>query len=115
MAGLDTRRCERRAAFTAFVIACLAPAATSFSIRYAVGIDVTDPDRSLMPDDGEIADRLRASAIAAARSASIRPRSWTRSRRVANAHDSPPVRPVLSASARSSTSPACDTTPGHQQ
>src|SRR5262249_37973308 len=50
-------------------------------------------------------------ALAHARPASPRPGSWTTSRRVARAGDRPAVSPVRSASARSSTSPACDTTP----
>src|SRR5579859_3017953 len=51
------------------------------------------------------------SPIAQARSATTRPRSWTRIRGVASARDNPPVSPVLSARYRSSVSPACDTTP----
>ena len=38
-------------------------------------------------------------------------RSNTSSRRDASALDSPPVKPVLSASARSTATPACDTIP----
>jgi hypothetical protein len=49
--------------------------------------------------------------IAQARSASTRRRSWTSSLREASARDSPVVRPVLSASARSSATPARDTIP----
>src|SRR5437763_9173050 len=51
------------------------------------------------------------SAIAQARSASTRPRSWTSSRRLASAFDRPAASPVLSASARTSATPACDTIP----
>lgn len=51
------------------------------------------------------------SAIAHAKSASTRPRSWTNSRRLANAFDRPAVSPVLSASTLSNATPACDTIP----
>src|SRR5689334_20111934 len=44
-------------------------------------------------------------------SASTRPRSCPSTRPLNSAWDSPPVRPVLSDSRRSSPSPACDTIP----
>jgi hypothetical protein len=105
----------RRATFTAAVTrrSALLPArAISASVRHAVGTDATSPNSSAWSDITRKSEITRApSAIAQARSASTRPRSCTRIRAVASAADRPPVRPVLSAKCRSSTSPACDTTP----
>jgi hypothetical protein len=101
----------RRAAFTALVTRAWArgpPEAISLSVRHAVGTEATRPCRSRWSARTRKSLITSApSAIAHARSAATRPRSWTSSRGVASARDSP----VLSANRRSSTSPACDTTP----
>ncbi|HUC26293.1 MAG TPA: hypothetical protein VMA73_26620 [Streptosporangiaceae bacterium] len=98
----------RRALFTAAVTLRRArspSAAASFSARHAVGTDATGPNSSRR------SPITRApSAIAHARSAMTRPRSCPPAGD-GSAADSPAVRPVRSASSRSSTSPACGTTP----
>ena len=105
----------RRAEFTATVIRPSAgspPAAISLSARHAVSTEATGPNSS--PWSRITRKSLIASppsAIAHARSARTRPRSWISSRAEASALDNPLVSPVLSASARTSVTPACDTTP----
>ena len=106
---------RRRAALTAAVIRACArgpPVAISFSVRHVVGTEATGPNSSFW----SVSTRKSLitslpSAIAQARSAVTRPRSWISSRGEASARDSPAVSPVLSASWRSRTSPACDTIP----
>jgi hypothetical protein len=104
----------RRARFTAAVIfrrARSPPAAASFSARHAVGTDATGPNSSRWSPITRKSLITRApSAITQARSAMIRPRSWPPGGD-GSAADSPAVIPLRSASSRSSTSPACDTTP----
>src|SRR6266516_2758660 len=106
---------RRRAAFTAAVILPSArspPRAISSSVRHAVGTEATSPNRpSWSPITRKSLITSAPSAIAQARSASTRPRSWTSSRSEASAFDSPAVRPMLSASALISATPACDTIP----
>ena len=105
---------RRRALFTAAVTLRRPrspPAAASFSARHAVGTDATGPKTSRWSPITRKSLITRApSAIAHARSASTRPRSWPPSGD-GSAADRPAVSPVRSASSRSSTSPACDTTP----
>jgi hypothetical protein len=87
------------------------PAAFSFSARHAVGTDATCPNTSPWSPITRKSLITRApSAIAQARSAKTRPRSRPPPG-VGSAADRPAVRPVRSASCRSSTRPACDTTP----
>jgi hypothetical protein len=106
---------RRRAALTAAVILPSArspPRAISSSVRHAVGTDATRPNSSSWsPITRKSLITSAPSAIAQARSASTRPRSWTSNLREASARDSPAVRPILSASARTSATPACDTIP----
>src|SRR5437773_1126373 len=106
---------RRRAAFTAAVILPSArspPRAISSSVRHTVGTEATSPNSSSWsPITRKSLITSAPSAIAQARSASTRPRSWTRYRRDASAFDSPAVRPILSASALISATPACDTIP----
>ena len=115
MPGRVPAQARRRAAFTAVVILPSArspPRAISSSVRHAVGTDATSPNSSSWsPITRKSLITSAPSAIAQARSASTRPRSWTSSRSEASAFDRPAVRPLLSASARISATPACDTTP----
>ena len=105
----------RRAVFTAAAIRSSAPsppAATSLRVRQVVGTEATGPNSSCWsPITRKSLITSAPSAIAQARSAITRPRSCTSSLLLASALDSPAVRLVLSASPRSSTSPACDTMP----
>jgi hypothetical protein len=105
----------RRAAFTAPAIRPSVrppPAAISSSPLQHVGTDATSPNSSRWSAiTRKSLITCAPSAIAHARSASTRPRSRTSGQPVASAFDNPPVRPVLSATARSNASPACDTTP----
>ena len=115
MAYRDARPCLPAGRVNGLVIRACArgpPAAISFSVRQTVGTEATGPVTSRNPP--RTAKSLITSAppaIAAARSASTRPRSWISSRGVARAFDRSAVRPVLSASDRSKTSPVCDTIP----
>src|SRR5262249_55904090 len=106
---------RRRVAFTAAVILPSArspPRAISSSVRHAVGTEATSPNSSSWsPITRKSLITSPPSAIAHARSASTWPRSCTSSRPVASAFDSPAVRPILSDSARTSVTPACDTIP----
>ena len=105
----------RRAAVTAPLIRASAappPAAVSFSARQHVGTDATRPNNSCWsPITRKSLITSAPSAIAHAKSASTWPRSYTSTRSLASAFGRAAVSPVLSASARSSASPACDTIP----
>jgi hypothetical protein len=106
---------RRRAAFTPAVIRDRhrsPPQALSASVRRAVGTEATSPNSSpWSPITRKSLITSAPSAIAHASSAITRPRSWTSSRSLASAFHSPAVRPILSASARTSITPACDTIP----
>src|SRR6266536_2325897 len=106
---------RRRAAVTAAVSLPSArspPRAISSSVRHAVGTEATSPNRSSWsPITRKSLITSAPSAIAHAKSASTRPRSCTSSRSDTSAFDSPAVRPMLSASALISATPACDTIP----
>jgi hypothetical protein len=65
----------------------------------------------LAADHPEVADRLAAVSDCAGQVGQHPARSWTRSRPSARAFDRRAVRPLLSASARISATPACDTIP----
>jgi hypothetical protein len=82
-------------------------------VRHRVGSEATGPNSSPWSRSTARSDSTRPpSAIVTAVSASTRPRSCTGSNpRRASARDSPAVRPVRSASARTATDPACETTP----
>src|SRR5260221_8901408 len=105
----------RRALFTALVIRASArgpPAAISSSVRHTVGTEATRPNSSFWSaSTRKSLITSLPSAIAQARSAVTRPRSWISGRGEASARDRPPVSPVLSVSWRSRPSPACDTMP----
>jgi len=91
-------RAWRRAPFTALVVrarACGPPAAISSSVRQVAGTEATRPNSSFW----SVSTRKSLitslpSAIAQARSAVTRPRSWTSGRGEASACDSPPAGPV---------------------
>ncbi len=106
---------HRRAMSTAAAIlsrAGLPLSAISSSVRQAVGTEATGPNSSCWSVIARKSLITRApSAIAQDRSVNTRPRSCSSSRGLANAPDRPAVSPDLSASSRSTASPACETTP----